>query len=194
MAEAAPHGITDLLLAWRQGQSSALDKLAPLVYSELRQLAHRYMRGERPGHTLETNALVNEAYLRLVDSSRVEWRDRAHFFAISAQLMRRILVDWARSRRSVKRGGGYGRMPLDRALDLYQAKGGDLIALEDALNGLAAIDPRKARVIELRFFGGLSMAETAEILGVTEDAVRWNWRLARAWLLRELRRGARHGG
>jgi RNA polymerase sigma factor (TIGR02999 family) len=152
------------------------------------------MRAERPGHTLETTALVNEAYLRLVDSRRVEWRDRAHFFAISAQLMRRILVDWARARRSDKRGGDRGRVALDHALDLYQAKAGDLIALEDALNGLTAVDPRKARVVELRFFGGLSMAETAEILGVTEDSVRWNWRLARAWLLRELSSGVRHGG
>jgi RNA polymerase sigma-70 factor (ECF subfamily) len=194
MATSVPSGITALLGEWRQGNESALDKLIPLVYPKLRQLAHRYMRGERRDHTLETAGLVHEAFVRLVDSKRVQWRDRAHFFALSAQLMRRILVDWARSHGCRKRGGGTGRTPLDDALDLCQERARDLVALDDALDGLAATDPGKARIVELRFFGGLEMEEIAEVLGVSADAVRWKWRLARAWLLRELSKGVRHGG
>ncbi len=186
MSKDATHGVTELLLAWRQGESSALEKLVPVVYPQLRQLAHRYMRGERGGHTLQTTALVNEAYLKLIDSRLVHWRDRAHFFALSAELMRRILVDSARSRRSAKRGGGTVPLRADDALAVFEARSRDLVALDDALIELASVDPEKERLIELRFFGGLSMGEVAEVLGITEDSARWNWRLARAWLLRQL--------
>jgi len=184
----APTPITELLLAWRQGQPAALDELVPVVYPELHRLAHRYVRGERAGATLNTTALVNEAYLRLVDSSRVQWRDRAHFFAVSAQLMRRILVDAARVRGSQKRHAGLHRIPLDAALEVYERRSGDLVALDDALQALAGIDARKARVVELRFFGGLTAAETAVILNVSEDTVLRDFRLAKDWLLRELTR------
>ena len=188
MAPSVP--ITELLLAWRGGERGALDELLPLVYSELRRLAHRYVRGERLGATLNTSALVNEVYLRLVDSSRVQWRDRTHFFALSAQLMRRILVDAARTRHSRKREGV--RIPLDDALNFYEKRSGDLVALDDALNLLAARDERKARVVELRFFGGLTAQETAEVLNLSEDTVLRDWRMAKGWLLRELTRS--HGG
>ncbi len=180
------HAITELLLAWRQGQPSALDKLTPIVYQELRRLAHRYMRGERDGHSLQTTALVNEAYLRLIDVRLVQWNDRAHFFAVSAQLMRRILIDSARAHRSAKRGDGATPIQLDDALASYQARSRDLVALEDALHQLAIVDPQKAQLIELRFFGGLSMEEVAAVLGINEHSARWNWRMARAWLSREL--------
>ena len=182
MASSAP--ITDLLLAWREGNRAALDELLPLVYSELRRMAHRYVRGEHPGATLNTSGLVNELYLRLVDSSRVQWRDRAHFFAVSAQLMRRILVDAARTRHSHKREGV--RIPLEDALNFYEKRSGDLVALDDALNALATRDERKARVVELRFFGGLTAQETAEVLDLSEETVLRDWRLAKSWLLREL--------
>jgi len=188
MAPSVP--ITGLLLAWREGNRAALDELLPLVYSELRRVAHRYVRGERPGATLNTSALVNELYLRLVDSSRVQWRDRAHFFALSAQLMRRILVDAARTRHSHKREGV--RIPIEDALNFYEKRSGDLVALDDALNALAARDERKARVVEMRFFGGLTAQETAEVLDVSEDTVLRDWRLAKSWLLRELTRS--HAG
>lgn len=188
----APAPITELLLAWRQGEQGALDQLLPAVYAELRRLAHRYVRGERRGATLNTSALVNEAYLRLVDSSRVHWRDRAHFFAVSAQLMRRILVDAARMRNSRKRQAEGHRIPLEAALDAYEHRSGDLVALDDALNALTTVDERKARVVELRFFGGLTAADTAEVLGVSEDTVLRDWRLAKGWLLRELTRGAKY--
>lgn len=179
--------VTELLLAWRGGDNSALDRLVPLVYSDLRQLAHRYIRGERSGHTLQTTALVNEAWLRLIDSRLVNWRDRAHFFALSAQLMRRILVDSARSRRAARRGGGSRPVALTDALAVFQERSRDLVALDDALTGLALVDAEKARVVELRFFGGLTIEEIAQVLGTTEEATRWKWRLARAWLSRELR-------
>ena len=188
IAPSAP--ITELLLAWRVGSPAALDELLPLVYVELRRLAHRYVRGERPGATLNTSALVNELYLRLVDSSRVQWRDRAHFFAVSAQLMRRILVDTARTRHSHKREGV--RIPLDDALNFYEKRSGGLVALDDALNALAARDERRAHVVELRFFGGLTAPEAAEVLGVSEDTVLRDWRLAKGWLRRELTRN--HAG
>ena len=194
MPEHVTHTVTELLLAWRQGESSALEKLVSLAYPQLRRLAHRYMRGERSGHTLQTTALVNEAWLRLIDSRLVHWRDRAHFFALSAQLMRRILVDSTRSRRSAKRGGGSAPLRADDALAVFEGRSRDLVALDDALLELAAADPPKARLIELRFFGGLSMAEIAEVLGISEDAARWNWRLARAWLMRQLDTAVLHGG
>ncbi len=192
MAADAP--ITELLLAWRQGEQGALDQLVPAVYAELRRLAHRYVRGERRGASLNTSALVNEAYLRLVDSSRVQWRDRAHFFAVSAQLMRRILVDAARARRAQKRPAEGERVPLELALDQFERRSGDLVALDDALSALAAVDERKARVVELRFFGGLTASETAEVLAISEDTVLRDWRLAKGWLLRELAHGAKQAG
>lgn len=181
-------GVTKLLLAWSEGQDSALDKLLPVVYQELRRLARRYMYGERADHTLQTTALVNEAYLRLIDSRRVRWQNRTHFFAISAQLMRRILVDFARSRRYQKRGGGVQKVTLDEDLIMSPKQGRDLVALDGALEALAATDARKARVVELRFFGGLSVEETAAVLKVSPDTVLRDWRLAKAWLAREMGR------
>jgi RNA polymerase sigma-70 factor (ECF subfamily) len=182
------HEVTELLLAWRRGEESALNQLMPLVYGELRRLAHHYMRAEHPGHTLETTALINEAYIRLVDSSRVQWQDRAHFLAVAAQLMRRVLVDFARLRESQKRGGEVDRVPLEATVNLLHARSEDLVQLDEALNALAKKHSRKAQVIEMRFFGGLSVAETAEALGVSEDTVSRDWRLARAWLFRALNR------
>ena len=178
--------VTELLLAWRRGEPAALDRLTACVYPELRRLAHRYMRGEHDGHTLQTTALVNEAFLRLIDSRLVQWQDRAHFFAVSAQLMRRILVDSARARRAAKRGSGVKPVPVDDALAVFQARGRDLVALDEALDRLAQLDPPKAKLIELRFFGGLSMAEAADVLGLDDHAARWSWRMAKAWLSREL--------
>ena len=178
--------VTKLLQAWGQGQDAALDELLPVVHQELRRLARRYMFGERPSHTLQTTALVNEAYLRLVNSRQVNWQNRAHFFAISAQLMRRILVDSARARGGQKRGGGIPKVTLDEALVGPQEKGQDLIALDDALKALSEVDPRKSRVVELRFFGGLGVEETAEVLKVHPNTVLRDWRLAKAWLKREM--------
>ena len=182
----SPHGVTELLLAWGQGDQSALDKLVPLVYDELYRLAKRYMARERTGHTLQTTALVNEAYLRLVDLKSVRWQNRAHFFAISAQVMRRILVDFARSRNYQKRGGGARLVSFDEALNISQQQDADLIALDDALNTLASVDERKSKVVELRFFGGLSVEETAHVLKVSEDTVMRDWKMAKVWLLREM--------
>jgi RNA polymerase sigma factor (TIGR02999 family) len=178
--------ITELLFAWRKGDESALQRLVPLVYDELHRLAHRYMAGERPGHGLQTTALVNDAYLRLVDSSRVNWQSRAHFFAVSAQLMRRILVDAARARQSQKRGGDWAQVPIEVAERLSQERETDLVALDEALTALADVDERKSRVVELRFFGGLSVEETAEVLGVSPMTVMRDWAFAKVWLLREL--------
>ena len=178
--------VTELLVAWSAGDSSALDRLVPLVHAELRRLARRQMRRERDGHTLQTTALVNEAYLRLVDLSRIRWQDRAHFFAMSARLMRRILVDHARSRQYVKRGGGAWRVTFDEALVASAEPAADLLALDDALQALARVDARKSQVVELRYFGGLSVEETAEALHVSPETVMRDWRLARAWLLREI--------
>lgn len=186
VADPQPEGVTKLLLAWGAGQDGALEKLVPLVYQELRRMARRYMYGERSGHTLQTTALVNEAYLRLVDSRKVRWQSRAHFFAISAQLMRRILVDFARSRRYQKRGGGMANVTLNEELLMGPQLGRQLLALDDALSALAKTDARKARVVELRFFGGLSVEETAEVLKVSPDTVLRDWRLAKAWLAREM--------
>jgi RNA polymerase sigma-70 factor (ECF subfamily) len=178
--------VTGLLLAWAAGDESALERLVPLVHGELRRLARREMNRERSGHTFQTTDLVNEAYLRLIDVSRVKWQDRAHFFAMSSRLMRRILVDHARARKSRKRGGGASPVALDETLIVSADRGADLVALDDALRALAEVDVRKSQVVELRFFGGLTAEETAEALGVSIDTVRRDWRLARAWLLREL--------
>ena len=186
MTEPSPKEITQLLLAWSHGQQSALDQLTPLVYDELHRIAKRYMGGERAGRTMQTTALVNEAYLRLVDSSQVHWQNRAHFFAIAAQLMRRILVDFARSRHNLKRGGEAKQVSLDEALVISPERGADMVALDEALQALAALDPRQSQVVELRFFGGLSINETAEVLKVSEGTVRRDWSLAKAWLHREL--------
>jgi RNA polymerase sigma-70 factor, ECF subfamily len=189
---ASAQQVTELLLSWSQGRSSALEELMPLVHNELQRLAHRYMAGQRPGHTLQTTALVNEAYLRLVDCSRVGWQNRAHFFAVSAQLMRRILVDFARSRGYQKRGAGVRPLSLEKSPDIFQKTDPDIVALDDALNALATIDRRKSQVIELRFFGGLTAEETAEVLDVSPDTVLRDWKLAKVWLHRELSREEPH--
>jgi RNA polymerase sigma-70 factor (ECF subfamily) len=178
--------VTELLAEWGAGDQTALGELIPLVHAELRRLAARYMAREDPGHTLQASALVNEAYLRLIDIKKISWQNRAHFFAMSGRLMRRILVDHARSRRYRKRGGGARQLTLDDALIAHSEKGRDLIALDDALTALAKVDVRKSDVVELRFFGGLSVAETAEALGVSPDTVMRDWKVAKVWLLREL--------
>ena len=178
--------VTRLLRAWGAGDQAALEQLTPMVYAELRRRAHRYMKNERPDHTLQTTALANEAWLRLVNVSTVDWKDRAHFFAIAAHMMRRILVDAARTRRREKRGGSAQRIDLDQIPDISARRDPELIAIDDALETLAGLDPRKAKVIELRFFGGLSVEETAAVLKVHEQTVLRDWRLARVWLLREI--------
>lgn len=178
--------VTELLLAWGNGDRSALDDLVPLVHQELRRLARLQMRGERDNHTLQTTALVNEAFLRLIDLRRIRWQDRAHFLALSARLMRRILVDHARSRNYQKRGGGVDTVTLDDIVVAAPQRGADLVALDDALEALARVDPRKSQVVELRFFGGLSAEETAETLHVSPETVLRDWRLAKVWLLREI--------
>ena len=179
--------ITGLLRAWSGGDQKALDKLAPLVYAELHRTAHRYMARERPGHTLQTTALVNEVYLRLVDTRGVNWQDRAHFFGICARLMRRVLTDFARSKGYLKRGGRSPHVALDEALVVSPKPRADLVALDDALNELSKHDPRKSQVVELRFFGGLTAEETAEVLKVSGETVKRDWELAKVWLLREMR-------
>jgi len=178
---------TALLLAWNGGDADALDALLPLVYEELRRLAARYVKRERTTHTLQATALVNEAYLRLIEVRQVQWQNRAHFFAMAARLMRRILVDAARSRGYQKRGGGAPVVSLDEALLVPSEPGNDLVALDEALTALAAVDARKSQVVEMRFFGGLSIDETAEALQVSRDTVKRDWRMAKLWLLRELR-------
>ena len=186
MAQPKTHEVTTLLQAWGRGEDAALDEIIPIVYRELKRIAHRYMAGERPDHTLQTTALVNEAYLKLVDSRGVNWRNRAQFFAISAQLMRRILVDYARARGYRKRGGGVREVALDDKLVGANERGRNVLELDDALKALAELDPRKSQVVELRFFGGLSLEETAEVLKVHPDTVLRDWRMAKAWLGREL--------
>ena len=181
-----------MLRAWRDGDARALERLAPVVYDELHRLARRYMRGERPGHSLQTTALVNEAYMRLVGYERIEWQNRAHFFAVSAQLMRRILVEHAR-RHNLKRGGGVPHVSLDEAALVGGDRAADLVALDDAMNTLAELDPRKAQVVEMRFFGGLSVDETADVLKVSAATVMRDWSTAKAWLYRELAGGTRDG-
>jgi RNA polymerase sigma-70 factor (ECF subfamily) len=177
---------TQLLRAWAGGDQGALDELTPRVYDELRRVAGRFMQNERPGRTIQTTALVHEAYLKLVDVSQVDWQHRAHFFAIAAQIMRRILLDRARRRVAAKRGGAVERVNLEEAPDIGSSRAREVVALDDALTALAKIDPRKARVIELRFFGGLSVDETAAVLRVSSGTVMRDWKLARAWLLAEL--------
>jgi RNA polymerase sigma-70 factor, ECF subfamily len=191
MAHAQSSETTLLLRAWAEGDRAALEQLTPRVYAELRRIAGHCMQNERPGRTLQTTALVHEAYLRLIDVTNVNWEHRAHFFAVSAQIMRRILVDGARARATAKRGGGVARVNLDKIAldeiaDVSSGRGNELIALDEALEGLAELDPRKARIIELRFFGGLSVEETAAVLKVSPDTVMRDWRLARSWLLLEL--------
>jgi RNA polymerase sigma-70 factor, ECF subfamily len=188
MGSPSTHEVTRLLKAWSGGDGEALEKLTPLVYRQLHKIAQRYMAGERFGHTLQTTALVNEAYLRLVDCGKVNWQDRAHFFAVSAQLMRRILIDFARSRGYLKRGGAIAHISLDEAPSVCNEPDVNLVALDDALKALSAIDERKSKVVELRFFGGLDVEETAEVLGISSDTVIRDWRLAKIWLLRELSR------
>jgi len=190
MATSGSPQITQLLLAWGKGDQAALEELMPLVYDELRKVAARFLRRQRPGHTLQTTALVNEAYLRLIDSNRVQWQNRAHFFAVSATLMRRILVDFARERQNLKRGGAAELVPLDEALVVAPERGADLLALDEALNRLAALNPRQAQVVELRYFGGLSEEEAAEALKVSLRTVQRDWNLARLWLYRELSQGS----
>ena len=190
--EAAVQDTSLLLRAWSGGDQTALDKLTPIVYRELHRLAGRCMSRERPGNSLQTTALVNEAYLRLVDYKRMRWQNRAHFFAVSAQLMRRILVEHAR-RHNLKRGGGAPHVSLEEAAIVGGGQDADLVALDDALNALAKIDPRKVQVVEMRFFGGLSVEETAEVLKVSAITVKRDWRAARAWLYRELTGGTTDG-
>ena len=179
---ALPQEITQLLMNWSQGDKAALDQLVPLVYPELRRLAKRHMNREDPAHTLQTSALINEAYLKLVDQQNVEWQNRAHFFAVAAQVMRHILVDHARTRNYAKRGGGAPKLPLDEAAALTEQRAGQLIALDDALRDIAALDERKSQIIELRFFGGLSLDETAEVMEISPSTVQREWRAAKAWL------------
>lgn len=187
MESAGDSETTQLLRAWAAGDRGALDQLTPHVYRELRRLAGHFMQNERPGRTIQTTALVHEAYLKLIDVTNVDWQHRAHFFAVSAQIMRRILLDRARRRVAGKRGGEAPRVNLDQIPDVAGGRDRELIALDDALNTLAQLDPRKAQVIELRFFGGLSVEESAEVLKVSPDTVMRDWKLARAWLLTELR-------
>jgi RNA polymerase sigma factor (TIGR02999 family) len=185
--------VTGLLQAWGRGDEEALQKLMPLVYEQLHAAARRYMARERPGHTLQTTALIHETYLRLVGVRQVKWQNRAHFLAVCAQLMRRILIDFARSRSYKKRGGEVPHVDFDEAVVLTSQPDANLVALDDALNRLALMDARKSRVVELRFFGGLSVKETAEVMKVSADTVMRDWKLAKVWLLRELRGGARYG-
>jgi len=183
-----PHHVTQLLQRWSGGDSRALDELTPLVYSEVRKLARSYLRRERPNHTLQPTALVNEAYIRLVDQRRVQWQSRAHFFGIAAQMMRRVLVDHARMRQAEKRGSGENAVVLDEALGVSAGRGLDLVRLDDALEALAVLDARQARIVELRFFGELSIEETAEVVQVSPATVKREWAAARTWLRRELER------
>jgi RNA polymerase sigma-70 factor, ECF subfamily len=182
----ASQDVTRLLVDWSNGDQAALDKLLPLVNDELRRLARRYMRRESPGHTLQTSALVNEAYLRLIDQKKVRWQNRAHFYGIAAQLMRRILIDHARSHHYAKRGGGVLKVSLDEAAAVTEAPAAELLAVDEALEKLTAMDARKGRIVELRFFGGLSLEETAEVMGISSPTVQREWRSAKAWLRRML--------
>jgi RNA polymerase sigma factor (TIGR02999 family) len=186
MTEPSPHAVTQLLLKWRQGDQAALDELMPIVYDELRRLARRYISRERTGHTMQTSDLVHEAYMRLIDYTRIQWQDRSHFMAVAAQAMRRILVEHARARRGAQRGGGRLRVTLTEAADVACEQASDLLKLDEALSGLAALDPRKARIVELRYFGGLSVEETAEVLGISRATLLRDWQTARMWLMRDM--------
>ncbi|HYK22990.1 MAG TPA: sigma-70 family RNA polymerase sigma factor [Pyrinomonadaceae bacterium] len=189
MIQASREEVTGLLRAWSDGDQAALEKLIPLVYAELHRLAKRYMGHEHAGHSLQTSALVNEAYLRLVDAHGVRWQNRTHFFAVSAQIMRRILVDFARARQKLKRGGGLRQVTLDEGLVVSPESGADLLALDEALEKLTILDTRQSKVVELRYFGGLNEEEVAAALNVSPRTVRHDWSLARAWLYRELSPG-----
>jgi RNA polymerase sigma factor (TIGR02999 family) len=186
MSSESSRDVTQLLREWSAGDPRALEKLTPLVYEELHRRARHYVAQERPGHTIQTTALINEVYLRLVDFKGVTWQDRAHFLAVCARMMRRILTDFARARHFQKRGGSAQQVTFDEQMHVSSEPPADLIALDDALNGLAGVDQRKSQVVELRFFGGLSVQETAEVLKVSEETVKRDWRLAKLWLLREM--------
>ena len=181
-----PENVTELLVAWGNGDDAARDQLMPLVYRELHRLAHRYMNREGPGHTLQTSALVNEAFIKLIDQKNVQWQNRAHFFGLAAQMMRRILVDYARSRQYAKRGGGTQQVSFDEALIVSEERADEVVALDDALKDLAQFDQRKSQIVELRFFGGLSIEETAELLKVSPGTVMRDWTLAKAWLRKQI--------
>ena len=191
-SSSSPQNITTLLRAWGQGDEYALEQLTPLVYDELHRLARRLLSRESEGHTLQTTALINEVYLRLIDFQNVRWQDRAHFFAVCARLMRRILIDFARSRDSLKRGGDRRKVTLDEGMFLSSGTPAQLLALDEALTKLAEVDSRKSSVVEMRFFGGLTVKETAEVLKVSADTVMREWGLARAWLMREMDEGQQH--
>ncbi|MEP6818355.1 MAG: sigma-70 family RNA polymerase sigma factor [bacterium] len=186
MTQPSTHEVTELLIEWSNGDKAALDKLLPLIHEELRRLARHYMSRERPGHTLQTTALVNEAYIRLVNRKGVHWQNRAHFFAIAAQVMRTILVDHARSQAYAKRGGGAHRIELDEAMIVSQDRAAEVVALDDALKTLADFDPQQSRIVELRFFGGLTIEEAAEVLDLSPATIKREWSTAKAWLYREL--------
>ncbi|HEX9421991.1 MAG TPA: sigma-70 family RNA polymerase sigma factor [Pyrinomonadaceae bacterium] len=194
MTTVSSDDLTGLLIEWQQGDRAALDKLTSLVYDEIRRIAHRYVQREREGHTLQTTALVNEAYLRLASQQQINWQNRTHFFAVTAQVMRHILIDYARRRQYVKHGGEAQRVPFDAALATEAAvlmskpRAAELLALNEALDELAKLDPRKSRVVELRYFGGLNLAETAEVLEVSPMTVRRDWRAAKAWLFKAVNR------
>jgi RNA polymerase sigma factor (TIGR02999 family) len=193
MASSGPEGpqeVTQLLIDWSNGDQNAFERLLPLVYSELRKLAARHLARERRNHTLESTAVVHEAYLRLIDQKRVQWKNRAQFFGVASQMIRRILVDHARSHQAAKRGSGAIMLSLDEAIAVPGGKDLDLVALDDALKGLAELDEQQARIVELRFFGGLSIEETAEVLGISAATVKRDWAMSKAWLYRELMRGA----
>jgi len=184
--EASPNEITEQLIAWSKGDEAALEKLIPAVYQELRRMADHYLRGEDSGHSLQPTALVHEAYLRLIDQTKVEWHNRAHFFGVAAQMMRRILIDHAKAKHRVKRGGSAVRVELDENANFTHERAAELLALDDALHALASLDERKSRIVELRYFGGLTVEETAQVLGISDKTVMRDWNLAKAWLYREL--------
>ncbi len=181
-----PNEITEQLIAWRNGDEAALDALIPAVYQELRRMADHYLRAENPGHSLQPTALVHEAYLRLIDQTKVDWQNRAHFFGVAAQMMRRILVDHAKAKHRVKRGGTAPKVSLDETMNLSSERAVELVALDDALNVLHELDERKSRIVELRYFGGLTVDETAQVLGVSDKTVMRDWNLAKAWLYQQL--------
>ena len=186
MDEASPNEITEQLIAWSKGDEAALEKLIAAVYQELRRMADHYLRGEDSGHSLQPTALVHEAYLRLIDQTKVEWQNRAHFFGVAAQMMRRILIDHAKAKHRVKRGGTAVKVMLDENANFTQERAAELLALDDALQTLASMDERKSRIVELRYFGGLTVEETAQVLGISDKTVMRDWSLAKAWLYREL--------
>jgi RNA polymerase sigma-70 factor, ECF subfamily len=187
MSEPTAHEITQLLRAWSNGDQTALDRLVPLVYAELHRLARAYMRGEQAGHTLQSTALINEAWVRLIDWKNVEWQNRAHFFGVAAQMMRRILVDFARERGAIRHGGAAKQVALEEAVFVSESRGAEIIALDEALHALAEFDERKSKIVEMRFFGGLGVEETAAVLKLSSRTVKREWNLARAWLYRELK-------